>query len=177
MRCALLRHRDLCRRSYSTIAQHVEALKVEASVSLRLTLHLHPRRPWGVALGVCPHCITAANPGRTCAACCLQRLEALVQEVEPDIYTPDFVAEEVSSTQQAGACRQQHTCASTTTAWRLTHESACLAHTLPCTSRLCTLPTIAAWGWFACAALWCAAPCSLARPQPWVVLVGSCTRS
>jgi hypothetical protein len=39
--------------------------------------------------------------GRLLHACrltlSLQRLEALIHEVEPDIYTPEFVAEEVRS--------------------------------------------------------------------------------
>lgn len=36
-------------------------------------------------------------PCCTVLSFCEQRLEALVHDVEPDIFTPDFVAEEVSS--------------------------------------------------------------------------------
>lgn len=44
--------------------------------------------------------LTFALPTPT-AAPAPQRLETLVQEVEPDIYTPDFVAEEVRPGLQA----------------------------------------------------------------------------
>jgi hypothetical protein len=141
-----------CRRSYATIAQHVEALKVEATVST--TTQQQCTRGRGVLAGdhvlsLCSfisllpchfwelqcsavHGVWTQNQGflRFCqaktrqllpamtpphipdsqppsphptptAAPALQRLEALVQEVEPDIYTPDFVAEEVRQGLQA----------------------------------------------------------------------------
>jgi hypothetical protein len=80
--------------------------------------------------------MTADGDPATCvllAAWCLQRLEALVQEVEPDIYTPDFVAEEVSSTQQAVRV-QTATPSRSKTALPLTHLRAPQGMSGSCTS-------------------------------------------
>jgi hypothetical protein len=98
------------RRCYATIAQHIEALKAEASVSGALRV---------CALGLA-HSIGACMVLPWLCVCCqlrnclththTQRLEELVGQLEPDIYTPDFVAEEVrvgcgANARVCGCCR------------------------------------------------------------------------
>jgi hypothetical protein len=88
------------RRSYATISQHIEALKAEASVSDGCC--------WGISCGGAPALQLGAAalcvPTSSVAQPQTQRLEELVHQLEPNIYTPDFVAEEVGATWLAACC-------------------------------------------------------------------------